>query len=279
MRLWGIKTAQDWGNMSEKISKMKFDDRESIEIGVARKQPLKRIAKLLNRHPSSITNEILKHRIFVKGSYYAGNDCNGAKGCTKRHVCGDETCPMFCYSCPKDCHKYCADYYSTKCHAYNKPPYVCNGCDNRRYCNDDRYFYDAKVADRKSIETRKLSREGIHLSDEELSGVNSVLSEGIKKGQPLAHIFAVHEMEIPITKRTAYIYINDGLLDVRNIDLRRQTRYKKDVKRSRNQGFLIRNSEKDVHTLTSKLLWKIDPKRMFLRWTLSKGKRTRKEPF
>ena len=43
MRLWGIKTAQDWGNMSEKISKMKFDDRESIEIGVARKQPLKRL--------------------------------------------------------------------------------------------------------------------------------------------------------------------------------------------------------------------------------------------
>ncbi|SEP86230.1 hypothetical protein SAMN02910382_01224 [Butyrivibrio sp. TB] len=37
-------------------------------------------------------------------------------------------------------------------------------------------------------------------------------------------VFAVHEQEIPITSRTAYMYINDGLLDVRNIDLRRQTR-------------------------------------------------------
>ena len=238
MNLWGIKTAQDWGNMSEKISRMKLNDRETIEIGVIRKQPLSKIATILNRHVASIAREIKKHRIFVRGSYYSGNDCNGAKGCTKRHVCGDEACPMYCYACSKDCHKYCTDYYSTKCTDYMKPPYVCNGCDNRRYCNDDRYFYEAKVADKKSVETRKTSREGIHLTDEELSGVNRILSEGIKKGQPLAHIFAVHEQEIPITSRTAYIYINDGLLDVRNIDLRRQTRYKKRRKKKSESGIL-----------------------------------------
>ena len=113
---------------------------------------------------------------------------------------------------------------------------------------------DAMVADRKSIETRKLSREGIHLSDEELSGVNSVLSEGIKKGQPLAHIFAVHEMEIPITKRTAYIYINDGLLDVRNIDLRRQTRYRKRRKKKSESGILNQKYRKGRTYLDFKAL-------------------------
>ena len=226
------------GIMSEIISKMKFDDRETIEIGLARKQPLVKIAALLNRHVASIAREIKKHRLFVRGSYYAGNDCNGAKGCTKRHVCGDEACPMYCYTCPKDCHKYCSDYCSTKCTAFKKPPYVCNGCDKRRYCNDDRYFYDAKVADKKSVEVRKKSREGIHLTDEELESVNRILSEGIKKGQPLAHIFAVHEQEIPITSRTAYIYINDGLLDVRNIDLRRQARYRKRRKKKSESGIL-----------------------------------------
>ena len=224
--------------MSEKISKMKFDDRETIEIGLARKQPLARIAVLLHRHVASIAREIKKHRIFIRGSYYAGNDCNGAKGCTKRHVCGDASCPMYCYACTKNCHLYCSDYYSTKCTAYEKPPYVCNGCDNRRYCNDDRYFYDAKVADKKSIDTRKTSREGIHLTDQELADVNSILSEGVKKGQPLAHIFAVHEQDIPITSRTAYIYIRDGLLDVRNIDLRRQTRYKRRRKKKTESGIL-----------------------------------------
>ena len=224
--------------MSEKKSKLNLNDRETIEIGIIRKQPLKRIATLLKKHVASIAREIKRHRIFVNGSYYAGNDCNGAKGCTKRHVCGDESCPMYCYSCIKDCHKYCPDYYSTKCTAYLKPPYVCNGCDKRRYCNDDKYFYEAMVAERKSGETRKKSREHIHLTDEELASVNSILSEGIRKGQPLAHIFAVHEQEIPITSRTAYMYINDGLLDVRNIDLRRQTRYKKRKKKKTESGIL-----------------------------------------
>ena len=224
--------------MSEKISKMKFDDRETIEIGVARKLPLIQIATLLKRHVASIAREIKKHRIFIQGSYFAGNDCIGANGCTKRHVCGDESCPMYCYSCSKDCHKYCDDYYSTKCKDYDKPPYVCNGCDKRRYCNDDRYFYDAKIADKKSIETRKSSREGIRLTYEELERVNIILSTGIKKGQPLAHIFAVHEQEIPITSRTAYIYINGGLLDVRNIDLRRQSGYKRRHKKKSNSGIL-----------------------------------------
>ena len=224
--------------MSEKKSKLNLNDRETIEIGIIRKQPLKRIATLLKKHVASIAREIKRHRIFVSGSYYAGNDCNGARGCTKRHVCGDESCPMYCYSCIKDCHKYCPDYYSTKCTAYLKPPYVCNGCDKRRYCNDDKYFYEAKVAERKSGETRKKSREHIHLTDEELASVNSILSEGIRKGQPLAHIFAVHEQEIPITSRTAYMYINDGLLDVRNIDLRRQTRYKKRKKKKTESGIL-----------------------------------------
>ncbi|WP_035775032.1 IS30 family transposase [Butyrivibrio sp. VCB2001] len=224
--------------MSEKISRMKFDDRETIEIGVARMQPLQRIAELLNRHVASVAREIKRHRIFIPGSYFAGNDCKGAKGCTKRHLCGDDSCPMYCYTCAKDCHVYCDEYISTKCTKYDFPPYVCNGCEKRRNCSDDRYFYDAKVADRKSIDTRKTSRVGIHLSDEELADVNRILSDGIKKGQPLAHIFAVHEQEIPITSRTAYIYINDGILDVRNIDLRRQTRYKRRRKKKSESGIL-----------------------------------------
>ena len=224
--------------MSEKKSKFKFDDRETIEIGLARSQPLGRIAELLDRHPASISREIKKHRIFINGSYYSGNDCLGAKGCTKRHVCGDQACPMYCFACPRDCHKYCSEYYTKKCTAYENPPYVCNGCDKRRHCIDDRYFYDAKVADRKAVERRSNSRLGIHLTPEELSTVNEMLSSGIKKGQPMAHIYATHEHEIPIASRTAYRYIAQGLLDVRNIDLRRQTRYKHRRKKKSESGIL-----------------------------------------
>ena len=111
---------------------------------------------------------------------------------------------MFCYACHKDCHQYCPEYATKKCRKYDSPPYVCNACENRRYCDDDRYFYDARVADR----------------------------------QALAHIFAVHEDEIPVTCRTAYTYIAQGRLDVRNLDLRRQASYNRRRKKKDDSGIL-----------------------------------------
>ena len=220
--------------MSESNSKINLNDRESIEIALCRKQPLKRIAKMLNRHTSSISNEIKKNRIFVRGSYHYGNDCRFSKDCKKRHVCGDEACPMYCFNCSRDCHKYCDEYQCHKCRKYDKSPYVCNGCENRRYCNDDKYFYDGKVADRKAAELRSSSRKGLHVSDEDLANMDEIISNGIKKGQPLSHIMAVYEDKIPVTERTIYTYIGNSVLTVRNIDLRRKTRYKRRRKKREN---------------------------------------------
>ncbi len=227
------------------MKKLNLSDRESIEIGTVRHQPLAKIGEIINRHRSSIAREIKTQRIFVPGSYYAGNDCRYAKGCTKRHLCGDEKCPMYCYSCRKNCHEYCDEYTSTKCREYERPPYVCNGCDNRRYCTDDRYFYDAKVADKKAHETRVESSQGVHVSDEELDTINTILSTGIGKGQPLAHIFSTHENELIISERTAYRYINDCVLNVRSIDLRRASRYKKRRKKKGDSSVLTQKYRKD----------------------------------
>lgn len=224
--------------MTKIVHRIDDADREKISMGIVRKQPLKKIAKLLDRHLSSITNEIKKHRVFIRGSYYAGNDCRYAEGCDKRNVCGDMDCKMYCYTCPKKCHEFCNEYVTLKCKKYEKPPYVCNACDNRRYCQDDKFFYDSAVANRQAKETRKTSRQGIHLTDEELSDLNTILTTGIKKGQPIAHIFSTHEDEIPITSRTAYTYIDMGILDVRNIDLRRQAGYKHRRKKKDDSGIL-----------------------------------------
>lgn len=226
--------------MPEIRKRIDLSDRETISIGIMNGQPLKKIGALIGKHVSSITNEIKKYRIFIRGSYYAGNDCKYACGCDKRHVCGDDECAMFCYSCPKNCHNFCSEYYTEKCTLYERPPYVCNACKNRRRCQDDMYLYDARVANRAAVERRSESRKGIHLTDEELSSLNMLLSTSIKKGQPISHIFAEHEDEIPVTSRTAYTYINNGLLDVRNIDLRRQASYKKRRKKSDN-GILDQN--------------------------------------
>ncbi len=214
------------------MKKLNLSERESIEIGIVRKQPLARIALLIDKHKSSIAREIKKYRIFLKGSYYAGNDCKYAKGCTKRHLCGDNKCPMYCYSCNRDCHHYCSEYVSTKCLEYMKPPYVCNACSKRRYCNEDKYFYDARVADKKAHETRVKASEGVRLSEEELDAVNSILMNGIvKKGQPLAHVYATHENELIVSERTVYRYITNSVIEVRSAHLRRATGYKKRKKK------------------------------------------------
>ncbi len=220
------------------MNKLNLTDRETIEIGIVRHQPLYRIAEMLNKHRSSVSREIKAYRLFIAGSYYAGNDCKYAECCTKRHLCGDTRCPMYCYSCNRDCHKYCEDYVTVKCHNWDKPPYVCNGCSKRRYCSDDKYFYDAKVANKKAHESRVVGSQGVHLSDDELSIINSILAEGLGKGQPLAHILSTHEKELIVSERTLYRYISGDAVKVGPLDLRRACRYKRRRKKRGESGIL-----------------------------------------
>ncbi len=53
--------------------------------------------------------------------------------------------------------------------------------------------------------------------------MDELITKLVKKGQPLTHIYAEHENEIPVCLRTLYNYIDDGELTVKNIDLRKKT--------------------------------------------------------
>ena len=127
--------------------KMDLSDRAAIELGLCRKEDFRTIAEKIGRHPSTIAREVKANRSFTNGSYPFSNDCHEAKYCTKLHVCGDESCDMYCRMCIKNCHEYCSQYRSVSCHEYQEPPYVCNACSNRKYCTNDRYFYSAKYAE------------------------------------------------------------------------------------------------------------------------------------
>jgi len=65
------------------------------------------------------------------------------------------------------------------------------------------------------------------MTKQELEDLNELISPLILKGQPLSHIFAVHEGEIPVCRRTLYNYLDQGIFKARNIDLPRRVRYKK----------------------------------------------------
>ena len=56
--------------------------------------------------------------------------------------------------------------------------------------------------------------------------MDELVTRLVKKGQPLTHIYAEHEAEIPMSLRSLYNYIDAGELSIKNIDLRRKVGYK-----------------------------------------------------
>ena len=212
----------------KKEGQMDLSDRIAIETGISNKDSFKKIGKLLRRHPSTIAHEIKENRTFIPGNYFLRKDCRFVRQRVQHHVCGDESCEENCCRCRSvDCQKYCEKYVSRACHKFEKPPYVCNNCSEKKICSKDKYIYSAKYADAAVIRRRSESRQGIRISDEKKSEMDELITRLVKKGQPLTHIYAEHENEMPVCLRTLYNYIDDGELTVKNIDLRRKTGYKK----------------------------------------------------
>ena len=104
--------------------------------------------------------------------------------------------------------------------------------------NKDKYIYSAKHADAAVTRRRSESRQGIRVTEEQMAGMNSLITQLVKKGQPLAHIYAEHEEEIPVSLRTLYNYIDAGEMSVKSIDLRRKTGYRpRKKKAAKSLGF------------------------------------------
>jgi len=106
-------------------------------------------------------------------------------------------------------------------------------------CIKDKYIYTAKYADAAVSRSRSESRKGIRLTDEQRTFVDELVTRLVKKGQPLTHIYAEHEAEMPISLRNLYNYIDAGELTIKNIDLRRKTNYKQRRKNAKSvsKGF------------------------------------------
>ena len=217
-------------------------DRITIETGLCKGESFKKIAKRIGRHPSTVSHEVLENRTYIRNTYFAGKDCRLVRNCRKKGMCGaDEyACHYFCKHCRGvDCTKICDKYQSVACRKPEKPPYVCNTCKERKLCIKDKYIYSAQYADAASSRRRSESRQGIRLTDEQKAFVDELVTRLVRKGQPLTHIYAEHEAEMPISLRSLYNYIDAGELTIKNIDLRRKTSYRQRRKNAKgvSKGF------------------------------------------
>ena len=209
-----------------------LSDRITIEKGLGISLSFAEIARQIHKDPTTVSKEVRKHSKVKEFNGYGTIPCQANTDihdrCTLKHICGDKNCDLFCRLCRSyRCSEICKEYRPQQCRRLQKAPYVCNGCGKRVNCRMDKRLYSSKYADDCYRELLASSREGINQTPESIQRMNDILTPLIKKGQSLAHIYATHADDMRCSRRTMYEYIEAGIFDVKNIDLRRKVKYRK----------------------------------------------------
>ena len=190
---------------------------------------LKDIGNMMSNDPSTISKEVKLHRIFKGrssdqrlGAY--NSICSKYKNC-KKNACIECYPNMLLKNYCSKCINRCKEYEEYICPNLKKFPWVCNGCPKSKGCYLNKYYYYGDCADKDYKLTLSESRIGINLTADEFNELNHTISNYVKAGQPVYHIFKSHDL--PVSERTIYNYVEKGYLDIKNIDLRRKVAYKK----------------------------------------------------
>lgn len=210
--------------MSENMH-LTLDEREYIEHELMNNTSFADIAKYLGKDKTTISKEIKKHRIRKEGqSIHIGfNKCARRYNCHRKNICSTR-CKKECKQC-KDCNSVCPDFEDGICFRLKHSPYVCNGCSNRFNCRSTKYYYRALPSFNKYKNILSESRQGINMTELELSNLDKLISPLIKKGQSISHIYQTHDN--PCSRSTLYRYLSKNCFSVGPIDLPRKVRMKK----------------------------------------------------
>ena len=133
------------------------------------------LAARLGRDRTTICREIRKRRIFPAG-----------------RASSDSECPLLF-----------------------SPPYVCNGCAKRQHCRMGKCWYDAEAAQAQYRKDLVESRKGVDMPSRELARMNTLLYEGVARGQSVHHVVATHRDDFTVCEKTIYNLINANILAVK----------------------------------------------------------------
>ena len=182
---------------AKKYKHLSFEDRCTIEELLNRNYNFTQIGNRLQKDRTTISNEIKKHR-FLKGNASPGRTC--------------------CFE--------------------SKPPYVCNACERLNSCKKQKYVYNYAVAYNEYKQTLITQRSNLYITKEQIANINDIISPlMIYKKHSVNQVYISHPELLPFSKATFYKYIDLGILNVRNIDLKRKVRFKfkKEYDYSRNR--------------------------------------------
>ena len=180
---------------AKKNKHMRLDDRVEIQSCLDHGMTFKAIGKRVDKDQTTISKEVKKHITVNPGKLATKTDASGN-------------------SVP-----------AAPCPQLLKSPFVCNGCKKRHaYCAFQKQFYLAKNAHEEYETLLSESREGIPLNNETFYEVDSIISQGIKKGQHLYQIMQTNELGI--SQATAYRHLHRGYLSVSKMDFPRVVKFK-----------------------------------------------------
>ena len=204
---------------------MNLEHRETIEIMLKEQKSFTEISNAIGYHRTTISDEIIKHRIKSKTNTFN----------TKL----EDTCELFHGI---NCTHKCGKYIEKECINTTKAPYVCNGCSKKNGCKFSKYYYRAKEANEQYHNDLISARIGINIPIEIIDKINEVITPLIKnKKQTVNQVYINHPDLLYFSKSEFYKLVNDGYLNIINLDLPRKVKYSKrknKVRRTREESLI-----------------------------------------
>ncbi len=212
-----------------------LEDRVLIKMKLEAADSFRKIAKDLGKSPTTISQEIKKHRSRIEKNAFNTryNPCKHRFHCPAQLLCGRLYCKKkTCASCKEGCSPLCPDFEEEYCPRLQKAPYVCHGCKQKNRCGLTRYEYMPTVAHHQYLELLSESRQGRSYSPEEVDSIRKIVKADLKRGLSPYIIWANHKNELPCSHRTIYRLIQDrALAEVSGFDLPYKIRYRPRRKR------------------------------------------------
>ena len=202
-----------------------LDERNFIEQELAKNTSFREIAKYLSKDPTTISKEIRKHRIRKEGQsiHVNFNHCAKKYNCHRHNLCNPR-CSKECRHC-NHCNSVCSDFVDGTCFRLNHAPYVCNGCLEKYGCKLTKYYYRALPSFNVYKTVLTECRQGVNMTELELSNLDKKISPLIKQGQSISHIHKTNDL--PCSRATLYNYVSKNCFSARAIDLPRMVKMKK----------------------------------------------------
>lgn len=186
------------------------------------------IATTLNRDESTIRAEIRNYSSF-EGNARKCKNCTNYKICKQNFLCDDIVTEGYCNSCKgcKHAINNCSNYHTiVDCSLLKKNHNVCNACPLRQKCKKVKIKYIAKKAIEKHILAKEYSRRNKKITFFK-PDFKEYLSTCVKNGispEVILNTLPEKYVDYKVSVPTLYEYIDSGLLDCCNIDLRNKVK-------------------------------------------------------